>query len=163
MTAKRILATGRFDTDRAAGYAAMRRHVAAWPDRTGAVEGSNGAGRPSALRLLADGEQVVDVPAKLAARARLFDTGHDRKTDAHDARNHRGLGAEVPSSGASPSSGGSSVVPSSFRTMSRNAAMATAKLSSITPTLISSGVIVNWSTSAAALAAAGYSLRSKPS
>jgi transposase len=28
---------------------------------------------------------VVDVPAKLAARVRLFDTGHNRKTDAHDA------------------------------------------------------------------------------
>jgi transposase len=27
----------------------------------------------------------VDVPAKLSARARLFDTGHNRKTDAHDA------------------------------------------------------------------------------
>jgi transposase len=27
----------------------------------------------------------VDVPAKLAARVRLFDTGHNRKTDAHDA------------------------------------------------------------------------------
>jgi hypothetical protein len=25
------------------------------------------------------------VPAKLSARARLFDTGHNRKTDAHDA------------------------------------------------------------------------------
>ena len=54
-------------------------------DRVWAVEGSNGAGRPLAQRLLADGEHVVDVPAKLAARARLFDTGHNRKTDAHDA------------------------------------------------------------------------------
>lgn len=79
-----VLTTGRFSTDQA-GYAAMRRHVAAWPDRVWAVEGSNGAGRPLAQRLLADGEQVVDVPAKLAARARLFDTGHNRKTDAHDA------------------------------------------------------------------------------
>ncbi len=49
------------------------------------MEGSNGAGRPLAQRLLADGEYVVDVPAKLSARARLFDTGHNRKTDAHDA------------------------------------------------------------------------------
>jgi transposase len=79
-----VLATGRFSTDKA-GYAAMRKHVATWPDRTWAVEGSNGAGRPLAQRLLADGERVVDVPAKLAARARLFDTGHNRKTDAHDA------------------------------------------------------------------------------
>jgi transposase len=79
-----VLATGRFTTDKA-GYAAMRKHVAAWPDRTWAVEGSSGAGRPLAQRLLASGEQVVDVPAKLSARARLFDTGHNRKTDAHDA------------------------------------------------------------------------------
>ena len=56
-----------------------------WPERVWAVEGSNGAGRPLAQRLLEDGEQVVDVPAKLAARVRLFDTGHNRKTDAHDA------------------------------------------------------------------------------
>ena len=57
----------------------------AWPDRVWAVEGSNGAGRPLAQRLLEDGEHVVDVPAKLAARVRLFDTGHNRKTDARDA------------------------------------------------------------------------------
>ena len=81
---ERVLATGRFSTDEA-GYAAMLRRVAAWPERIWAVEGSNGAGRPLAQRLLADGEHVVDVPAKLAARARLFDTGHNRKTDAHDA------------------------------------------------------------------------------
>jgi transposase len=79
-----VLASGRFATDKA-GYAAMRRRVAAWPGRTWAVEGSNGAGRPLAQRLLADGEHVVDVPAKLAARARMLDTGHGRKTDAHDA------------------------------------------------------------------------------
>ena len=79
-----VLATGRFGTDKA-GYAAMRRIVAAWAERVWAVEGSNGAGRPLAQRLLADGEQGVDVPAKLSARVRLFDTGHNGKTDAHDA------------------------------------------------------------------------------
>ena len=81
---ERVLATGRFGTDKA-GYAAMRKHVVSYPDRVWAVEGSNGAGRPLAQRLLADGEHVVDVPAKLSARARLLDTGHNRKTDAHDA------------------------------------------------------------------------------
>lgn len=81
---EKVLASGRFATDKA-GYSAMRKHVAAWPDRVWAVEGSNGAGRPLAQRLLADGEQVVDVPAKLAACARMLDTGHGRKTDAHDA------------------------------------------------------------------------------
>src|SRR6478609_8622261 len=81
---EKLLGSGRFTTDRA-GYTAMRRYVETWPERTWAVEGSNGAGRPLAQRLLEDGEQVVDVPAKLAARVRLFDTGHNRKTDAHDA------------------------------------------------------------------------------
>ena len=79
-----VLATGRFGTDEI-GYAAMKKRVAAWPERVWAVEGSSGAGRPLAQRLLADGERVVDVPAKLSARARAFDTGHNRKTDAHDA------------------------------------------------------------------------------
>jgi len=79
-----VLAAGRFGTDKA-GYSAMRKTVSGWSDRVWAVEGSNGAGRPLAQRLLADGEHVVDVPAKLSARARLFDTGHNRKTDAHDA------------------------------------------------------------------------------
>src|SRR6476659_2594245 len=81
---ERVLASGRFGTDKA-GYAAMRRHVAGWPERVWAVEGSNGAGRSLAQRLLADGEQVVDVPAKRSARARMLDTGHGRKTDADDA------------------------------------------------------------------------------
>jgi transposase len=42
-------------------------------------------GRPLAQRLLADGETVVDVPAKLSARVRVFDTGNARKTDPVDA------------------------------------------------------------------------------
>ncbi|CAI9418138.1 IS110 family transposase [Nocardioides sp. T2.26MG-1] len=81
---EQLLGGGRFDTT-GAGYAAMTRYVKQWPDRVWAVEGANGAGRPLAQRLLAAGEQVVDVPAKLAARVRLFDTGHNRKTDALDA------------------------------------------------------------------------------
>ena len=81
---EKLLGSGRFTTDRA-GYAAMRSYARTWPDRVWAVEGANGAGRPLAQRLLEAGEQVVDVPAKLAARVRLFDTGHNRKTDALDA------------------------------------------------------------------------------
>ena len=83
-THEQLLGTGRFATDRA-GYAALQRYVKQWSQRTWAVEGANGAGRPLAQRLVAAGEQVVDVPAKLAARVRLFDTGHNRKTDALDA------------------------------------------------------------------------------
>src|SRR3954452_14788759 len=81
---EKLLGSGRFTTDRV-GYDAMRKYAGTWTDRLWAVEGSNGAGRPLAQRLLEDGERVVDVPAKLAARVRLFDTGHNRKTDAHDA------------------------------------------------------------------------------
>jgi len=81
---EKVLGSGRFTTDHA-GYTAMRSYAKAWPDRVWAVEGANGTGRPLAQRLLAAGEQVVDVPAKLAARVRLFDTGHNRKTDALDA------------------------------------------------------------------------------
>jgi hypothetical protein len=63
----------------------MLRFARQWPDWTWAVEGANGVGRPIAQRLLADTERVLDVPAKLAARARVFDTGQGRKTDATDA------------------------------------------------------------------------------
>ncbi len=81
---EQLLGSSRFTTDKA-GYAAMRNYAKNWPDRDWAVEGANGAGRPLAQRLLESGENVVDVPAKLAARVRLFDTGHNRKTDALDA------------------------------------------------------------------------------
>jgi transposase len=79
-----MLGSGRFTTDNA-GYAAMRAYAKSWPQRVWAIEGANGAGRPLAQRLVEAGEQVIDVPAKLAARVRLFDTGHNRKTDAIDA------------------------------------------------------------------------------
>jgi transposase len=80
---ERLLGSGRFRTDQA-GYTAMQTYAKNWPERVWAI-GSNGAGRPLAQRLLEAGEHVVDVPAKLSARARLFDTGHNRKTDARDA------------------------------------------------------------------------------
>jgi transposase len=79
-----LLGSGRFTTNQA-GYSAMRGYVKSWPDRVWAIEGANGAGRPLAQRLVEAGERVLDVPAKLAARVRLFDTGHNRKTDALDA------------------------------------------------------------------------------
>ena len=81
---EKLLGSGRFTTDKA-GYAAMRTYAKTWPDRIWAIEGANGTGRPLAQRLLDEGEHVLDVPAKLAARVRLFDTGHNRKTDALDA------------------------------------------------------------------------------
>jgi transposase len=79
-----LRATGSFPTD-AGGYRLLVQYARQWPDRVWAVEGANGIGRPLAQRLLASGERVLDVPAKLAARARVFDTGQGRKTDATDA------------------------------------------------------------------------------
>jgi transposase len=65
-----VLATGRFATD-SNGHRLMLKYVRdQWPHHRWAVEGANGVGRPLAQRLLAQGESVVDVPAKLAARVR---------------------------------------------------------------------------------------------
>ena len=75
---------GRFGTD-TTGYRAMMASAKRWPDRVWAIEGCSGIGRHVANRLLADGEQVVDVPPKLSARTRVFATGQGRKTDATDA------------------------------------------------------------------------------
>jgi transposase len=79
-----VLGGGRYATD-AVGYRAMLAYAKQWPSRTWAVEGSNGIGRHVAIRLVADGETVVDVPPKLSARARVFISGQGRKTDAWDA------------------------------------------------------------------------------
>jgi transposase len=85
MTADEAIVGGsRFGTDRA-GYAAMLTYGRQWPDRVWAVEGCAGIGKHIANRLLADAEEVVDVPPKLSARARVFATGQGRKTDATDA------------------------------------------------------------------------------
>jgi transposase len=79
-----VLGGGRYATD-VAGYRAMLAAARRWPERTWAIEGCRGIGGHIASRLLADGEQVVDVPPKLSARARVFATGQGRKTDATDA------------------------------------------------------------------------------
>lgn len=80
----KVAATGRFATD-ARSYRSLLSYARRWPHRVWAVEGAEGAGRPLTQRLLADGERVRDVPAKLAARVRVLDTGQGRKTDAVDA------------------------------------------------------------------------------
>ena len=66
-----LRAAGRFGTG-ARGYRLLLAYARQWPERVWAVEGANGIGRPLAQRLLASGERVLDVPAKLAARARVF-------------------------------------------------------------------------------------------
>jgi Transposase len=67
------------------GYQQLRRWAGRWPQRCWAVEGAHGLGRALAQRLVGDGERVVDVPAKLAARVRVLSVGHGRKSDPDDA------------------------------------------------------------------------------
>ena len=64
----------------------LLRWAAPFEPRLWAVEGATGHGALLAQQLVAAGETVVDVPAALSARARLLDSGHKDKTDAHDAR-----------------------------------------------------------------------------
>jgi len=92
---EQVLCTGRFGTDRD-GYRHMLATARRWPQRSWAVEGSQGIGRHVAQRLVADGEAVVDVPAKLSARARVFSTGQGRKTDATDAHSIAVVAARTP-------------------------------------------------------------------
>jgi transposase len=66
------LAAGRFGTD-SEGYRRLLAAGRQFPQRVWAVEGCQGVGRHLAQRLVVDGETVVDVPAKLSARARVED------------------------------------------------------------------------------------------
>ncbi len=65
--------------------AALLAWATQWPDRQWAVEGATGLGRGIAQQLVTAGETVIDVPAKLAARARLLGSSNARKTDVTDA------------------------------------------------------------------------------
>jgi len=89
-----IVGHGRFGTD-VAGFAQLVGFAAQWPDRVWAIEGCEGIGRHVAQRLLAAGEQVVDVPAKLSARMRMFATGQGRKTDDTDAHSIALVGVRI--------------------------------------------------------------------
>jgi transposase len=81
---EQVLGGGRFGTD-PAGFGAMLAQAGRWPDRVWAVEGCEGIGKHLVLRLLDAGETVIDVPAKLSARMRVYATGQGRKTDDTDA------------------------------------------------------------------------------
>jgi len=92
---EQVLARGRFGTD-TDGYRAMLAAGRQFPERVWAVEGCAGIGRHIAQRLVADGEPVLDVPAKLSARVRVFDTGQGRKTDPVDAHSVAVAGLRSP-------------------------------------------------------------------
>jgi hypothetical protein len=70
-------------TDRA--VAQLLAWAVLWSARRWAVEGATGLGHTVAQQLVGTGELVVDVPAKLAARARLLGAGSTCKTDRTDA------------------------------------------------------------------------------
>jgi transposase len=92
---QKVLFGGRFGTDRD-GYKAMLAAGRKFKDRVWAVEGCNGIGRHIAQRLVADGEPVAGVPAKLSARARVFSTGQGRKTGPVDAHSVALAGLHSP-------------------------------------------------------------------
>ena len=92
---EQVLALGRYGTD-TDGYQSMLAAGRQFPDRVWAVEGCAGIGRHIAQRLVADGETVLDVPAKLSARVRVFDTGQGRKTDPVDAHSVAVAGLRSP-------------------------------------------------------------------
>jgi transposase len=79
------------------GYQQLRRWAGRWPQRCWAVEGAHGIGLALAQRLVGDGEHVVDVPAKLAARVRVLSIGHGRKSDPDDAVSVAVAARSVPS------------------------------------------------------------------
>jgi len=81
---EQVVGHGRFTTDEA-GFAAMLDYASRWAQRMWAIEGCEGIGRHVAQRLLPLQETVVDVPAKLSARMRVYATGQGRKTDDTDA------------------------------------------------------------------------------
>jgi len=67
------------------GGTALLAWAKQWPDRQWAVEGATGLGRGIAQQLVTAEETVLDVPANLAARARLLGSSNGRKTDVTDA------------------------------------------------------------------------------
>jgi hypothetical protein len=81
----RTVLDGALFANTAAGYLELRRFARRGRRRSRAIEGCRGAGCSLAQHLVADGERVVDVPAKLAARVRVFSQVHGHKTDRDDA------------------------------------------------------------------------------
>ncbi|HZN70672.1 MAG TPA: transposase [Micromonosporaceae bacterium] len=92
---EKVLARSRYGTD-TDGYQSMLAAGRRFPDRVWAVQGCAGIGRHIAQRLVADGETVLDVPAKLSARVRVFDTGQGRKSDPVDAHSVAVAGLRSP-------------------------------------------------------------------
>ncbi|MFE9328845.1 transposase [Nocardia sp. NPDC052278] len=91
----KVLATGRYGTD-TTGYSEMISTAKGFGERVWAIEGCKGVGRHLAHRLVADGETVIDVPAKLSAQVGVFATGNGRKTDPVDAHSVASAALRAP-------------------------------------------------------------------
>jgi hypothetical protein len=89
-----VVGGGRYGTG-AAGYRAMLAQVRRWPERTWAVQGYQGIGRHLANRLLADGQDVVDVPPKLPGPH----PGVRHRAGPQDRRHRRASGSRWPPPG----------------------------------------------------------------
>jgi hypothetical protein len=81
---------GTLDEIRVSASPAQTDQLLGWADRFNerrwAVESAQGLGYLLSQQLVAAGEQVVDVPAVLAARVRVLGTGTSQKNDPNDAR-----------------------------------------------------------------------------
>jgi hypothetical protein len=64
----------------------LLKFAAPYVPRVWAIEGARGLGALVAQQLVAAGETVLDVPAKLSARVRVLDNECADKNDTHDAR-----------------------------------------------------------------------------
>ncbi|MDQ5829627.1 MAG: IS110 family transposase, partial [Actinomycetota bacterium] len=80
----KLVAHETFPADRQ-GLRALERWSKRFQERRWAVEGAAGIGRPVAQKLVAVGEEVVDVPPKLSAKVRVLSVGNARKNDRLDA------------------------------------------------------------------------------
>jgi hypothetical protein len=86
--------------------------AAGWPQRIWAVENANGLGRLLARQLLAADQQVVDVPASLAARVRTLSGAGPQ-----DRRARREVGGDrLPARGPAADGGRRGGLPREIRT-----------------------------------------------
>jgi transposase len=115
---ERVLAQQRFANDRA-GYLSMKAFARVHRDRVWAVEGARGVGAGLAQRLVAEGEPVLDVPARLSARVRALGGGSGRKTDDADAFAVAGLRAHDSRSARRMSPRSCGCCPLAVRRLSR--------------------------------------------
>ena len=67
------------------------------PSGSWAIESAGGLGYLLAQQLVAAGEEVVDVPATLAARVRVLGTGRSNKNDPNDGRSVAVAALRAPS------------------------------------------------------------------